>query len=61
MDSILDETEARIAQQVRLERETRNWSLADLAERGVECLPHELRARMEELLRQARLEIAAGR
>jgi hypothetical protein len=35
--------------------------LADLAERGVECLPHELRARMDEFLRQARAEIAAGR
>jgi transcriptional regulator with XRE-family HTH domain len=34
MDSILDKTEARIARQVRLEREVRNWSLADLAERS---------------------------
>ena len=34
MNSILDDTEARIAQQVRLEREARNWSLADLAERS---------------------------
>jgi hypothetical protein len=35
--------------------------LADLAERGVECLPHELRARMDELLAKARADIKAGR
>jgi transcriptional regulator with XRE-family HTH domain len=34
MDSLLDEMEAGIAQQVRLEREARNWSLAELAERS---------------------------
>jgi transcriptional regulator with XRE-family HTH domain len=32
MDSIVDKTEARIAQQIRLERDARNWSLAELAE-----------------------------
>jgi hypothetical protein len=35
--------------------------LADLAEKGVECLPHELRARMDEFLAIARADIKAGR
>jgi len=34
MDSIVDDTETRIAQQIRLERDARNWSLADLAEQS---------------------------
>jgi len=34
MDSIVDDAEAALARQIRLERETRNWSLADLAERS---------------------------
>ena len=34
MDMIVDKTEAGIAQHIRLEREARNWSLADLAERS---------------------------
>ncbi len=33
--------------------------LADLAENGVECLPHELRARMDELLARAKEELRA--
>jgi hypothetical protein len=35
--------------------------LADLAEKGVECLPHELRAKMDEFLALARAEIKEGR
>jgi hypothetical protein len=35
--------------------------LADLADKGVVCLPHELRAKMDELLAQARAEIKEGR
>ncbi len=35
--------------------------MADLAERGVECLPHELRARMDDLLTRARAELDTGR
>ena len=31
MDTIVDKTEARIAQHIRLERDARKWSLADLA------------------------------
>jgi hypothetical protein len=34
--------------------------LADLAENGVEVLPHELRARMDELLIAARAEVLEG-
>ena len=34
MNSIVDDAEAALARQIRLERETRNWSLADLAERS---------------------------
>jgi transcriptional regulator with XRE-family HTH domain len=34
MDILIDATEARLAQRIRLERETRNWSLAELAERS---------------------------
>jgi transcriptional regulator with XRE-family HTH domain len=34
MDIIVDNTEAAIAQHIRLERDARNWSLADLAERS---------------------------
>ena len=34
MDSLIDDTQARIAGQIRLERDARNWSLADLAERS---------------------------
>ena len=34
MDSIVDDAEAALARQIRLEREARNWSLADLAERS---------------------------
>jgi len=35
--------------------------MADLAEKGVEVLPHELRERMDTLLSQARAEIKEGR
>lgn len=35
--------------------------LADLASKGVEVLPHELRAKMDELLLEARIEIKEGR
>ncbi|HTK35094.1 MAG TPA: DUF1476 domain-containing protein [Caulobacteraceae bacterium] len=35
--------------------------MADLAEKGVECLPHELRARMDDLLARARADLKAGR
>ena len=34
MDAFIDETGARIARRVRLEREARGWSQADLAERS---------------------------
>ncbi|HJR57452.1 MAG TPA: XRE family transcriptional regulator [Rhizomicrobium sp.] len=34
MDSIIDDAQARLARQIRLEREARNWSLADLAEQS---------------------------
>ncbi len=34
MDTIVDDTGARIAQRVRLERDARGWSLADLAARS---------------------------
>lgn len=34
MDHIVDDAEARLAQRIRLERDARNWSLADLAERA---------------------------
>jgi len=34
MDTIGDSTEALLAQRIRLERDLRNWSLADLAERS---------------------------
>ncbi|HSS13598.1 MAG TPA: helix-turn-helix transcriptional regulator, partial [Rhizomicrobium sp.] len=34
MDTLVDDTEAALARQIRLEREARNWSLADLAERS---------------------------
>ncbi len=34
MDTIVDDTGARIARRVRLERDARGWSLADLAERS---------------------------
>ena len=34
--------------------------LADLAEKGVEVLPHELRERMDELLQTARRELKEG-
>jgi len=34
MDNIVDESGARIARRVRLERDQRGWSLADLAERS---------------------------
>jgi len=34
MDTIIDDAEAALARQVRLEREARNWSLADLAEQS---------------------------
>ena len=34
MDTIVDDTEALLAQRIRLERDLRNWSLADLAERS---------------------------
>jgi transcriptional regulator with XRE-family HTH domain len=34
MDTIVDNAEAAIARQVRLERDVRNWSLAELADRS---------------------------
>ena len=34
MDAIVDGAEAALARQIRLEREARNWSLADLAEQS---------------------------
>src|ERR1700710_730795 len=34
MDTIVDKAEARIAQQIRLERDARTWSLADPAEQS---------------------------
>ena len=34
MYTIVDDTEALLAQRIRLERDLRNWSLADLAERS---------------------------
>jgi transcriptional regulator with XRE-family HTH domain len=34
MDTLIDETSAALARRVRLERETRGWSLADLAARA---------------------------
>ena len=34
MDTIVDDTSALLAQRIRLERDLRNWSLADLAERS---------------------------
>ena len=34
MDTLVDEAEASIARRVRLERNARNWSLAELAERS---------------------------
>ena len=34
MDSIVDDTGARIARRLRVERDARGWSLADLAERA---------------------------
>ncbi len=34
MDTIVDNTEALLAQRIRLERDLRNWSLADLADRS---------------------------
>ena len=34
MDIIVDGTESQIAQRVKLERDLRNWSLAELAERS---------------------------
>src|SRR5271168_1772718 len=34
MSMIMDETARRIAERIRAERETRDWSLADLAERS---------------------------
>jgi transcriptional regulator with XRE-family HTH domain len=34
MDTIVENAEARIARQIRLEREARNWSLAELAEQS---------------------------
>jgi len=34
MDIIVDDTAALLAQRIRLERDLRNWSLADLAERS---------------------------
>lgn len=34
MDTLIDETATRLAQRIRLEREARNWSLAELAERS---------------------------
>ena len=34
MDTLVDELSARLAQRLRLERDSRGWSLADLAERS---------------------------
>ena len=34
MDTIVESAEAQIARQIRLEREARNWSLAELAEQS---------------------------
>jgi transcriptional regulator with XRE-family HTH domain len=34
MDTLVDDTEARLARQIRQERDVRNWSLAQLAERS---------------------------
>src|SRR4051794_41525371 len=34
MDSIVDEAGARIARRIKLERDARSWSLAELAERS---------------------------
>src|SRR2546430_17551905 len=34
MDTIVDELSARLAHRLRLERDSRGWSLADLAERS---------------------------
>src|ERR1700755_3496134 len=34
MDTIMDEASGRIARRLRLERDSRGWSLADLAERS---------------------------
>ena len=34
MDSLIDDTEARIARRIQLERTSRGWSLAELAERS---------------------------
>ena len=34
MTTIIDDTSARIARRLRLERDARGWSLADLAERS---------------------------
>jgi transcriptional regulator with XRE-family HTH domain len=34
MDTLVDDTEARLARQIRQERDGRNWSLAELAERS---------------------------
>src|SRR5260221_9595423 len=34
MTTLLDDSSARIAQRLRLERDSRGWSLADLAERS---------------------------
>ena len=34
MDTLVDNTEIHIARQIRLERDSRNWSLADLAEKS---------------------------
>src|ERR1700754_434382 len=34
MDTLIDESSARIARRLRLERDSRGWSLADLAERS---------------------------
>src|ERR1044071_4221064 len=34
MDTIVDDVSTRLAQRIRLERDSRGWSLADLAERS---------------------------
>jgi transcriptional regulator with XRE-family HTH domain len=34
MDTLVDDLSARLAQRLRLERDSRGWSLADLAERS---------------------------
>ena len=34
MDSLVDSAEANIARRIRLERDARNWSLAELAEKA---------------------------